>query len=153
MDKRELRIDYFIWRGSFPSGYENLCRKAIQASGKAYSVYSEFSVGAAVLLANGEMVSGNNQENVAYPSGICAERTALFYAGATFPGVSVEALAIAACFEGKLCEKAVSPCGACRQVMSEMIRRYKQDFDVIMVGWKEPVVVKASDLLPFSFAI
>ncbi len=70
MDKRELRIDYFIWRGSFPSGYENLCRKAIQASGKAYSVYSEFSVGAAVLLANGEMVSGNNQENVAYPSGI-----------------------------------------------------------------------------------
>ena len=150
MDKRELRIDYFIWRGSFPSGYENLCRKA---SGKAYSVYSEFSVGAAVLLANGEMVSGNNQENVAYPSGICAERTALFYAGATFPGVSVEALAIAACFEGKLCEKAVSPCGACRQVMSEMIRRYKQDFDVIMVGGKETVVVKASDLLPFSFAI
>ncbi len=153
MDKRELRIDYFIWRGSFPSGYENLCRKAIPASGKAYSVYSEFSVGAAVLLANGEMVSGNNQENVAYPSGICAERTALFYAGATFPGVSVEALAIAACFEGKLCEKAVSPCGACRQVMSEMIRRYKQDFDVIMVGGKETVVVKASDLLPFSFAI
>ncbi len=153
MDKRELRIDYFIWRGSFPSGYENLCRKAIQASGKAYSVYSEFSVGAAVLLANGEMVSGNNQENVAYPSGICAERTVLFYAGATFPGVSVEALAIAACFEGKLCEKAVSPCGACRQVMSEMIRRYKQDFDVIMVGGKETVVVKASDLLPFSFAI
>ena len=135
------------------SDEEQLALLAREATERSYAPYSNFRVGAAIALDNGEIVSGANQENVAYPSGICAERTALFYAGATFPGVSVEALAIAACFEGKLCEKAVSPCGACRQVMSEMIRRYKQDFDVIMVGGKETVVVKASDLLPFSFAI
>ncbi|MDE5612000.1 MAG: cytidine deaminase, partial [Odoribacter sp.] len=89
--------------------------------------------------------------NIAYPSGICAERTALFYAGATFPDVPVKAMAVAACGDDGLREEFVSPCGACRQVMSEVIRRYGQDFDVLMLGKKETVVIKASALLPFAF--
>ncbi|MDE5612832.1 MAG: cytidine deaminase [Odoribacter sp.] len=151
MDKREVKIDYFVCRDSFPEEYDDLCRKAVQAAKKAYSVYSKFSVGAAVWLENGEVVAGNNQENIAYPSGICAERTALFYAGATFPDVPVKAMAIVACGDDGLREEFISPCGACRQVMAEVIRRYGQDFDVLMLGKKETVVIKASALLPFAF--
>ena len=111
MDKRELKIDYFVCRNSVPAGYEELSEKALVAAGKAYCIYSGFAVGAAVLLENGTIVLGNNQknkahttrntnqENVAYPSGLCAERTALFYAGAAYPDVPVKALAITACFK------------------------------------------------------
>lgn len=152
MDKRELKIEYFICQNSYPVGYGQLCEKAIQASATAYSIYSDFSVGAAVLLENGEVISGSNQENAAYPSGICAERTALFYAGARFPDIPVKALAIAACYKGVAREEFVPPCGACRQVMAEVIKRYRKDFDVIMIGEKETVVVKASELLPFAFS-
>jgi len=79
------------------------------------------------------------------------ERTALFYAGAAYPDVPVKALAIAACFKGRPRKEVVSPCGACRQVMAEVIRRYGRDFDVLMIGEEETVVIKASSLLPFSF--
>ena len=139
MDKRELKIDYFVCRNSVPAGYEKLSEKALAAAG------------AAVLLENGTIVLGNNQENVAYPSGLCAERTALFYASAAYPDVPVKALAITACFKGRPRKEVVSPCGACRQVMAEVIRRYGRDFDVLMIGEEETVVIKASSLLPFSF--
>ena len=139
MDKRELKIDYFVCRNSVPAGYEELSEKALVAAG------------AAVLLENGTIVLGNNQENVAYPSGLCAERTALFYASAAYPDVPVKALAITACFKGRPRKEVVSPCGACRQVMAEVIRRYGRDFDVLMIGEEETVVIKASSLLPFSF--
>ncbi|MEG1737912.1 MAG: cytidine deaminase [Odoribacter sp.] len=151
MDKREVKIDYFVYQNSFAVGYEKLCKKAMQASAKSYSIYSNFAVGAAVLLENGKIVSGNNQENAAYPSGLCAERTALFYAGATYPEVAVKALAIVACDQGIPCDNFVSPCGACRQVFAEIVKRYGRDFDVIMCGKQETVVVKASALLPFVF--
>ena len=146
MDKRELTIDYFLFPNRFPAEYENLCRKAIEASACSYSVYSEFAVGAALLLENGEIVTGSNQENAAYPSGMCAERTALF------PDIPVRALAIAACYKGLPRENFVPPCGACRQVMAETIKRYNQDFDVVMIGQKESVMLKASALLPFAFS-
>lgn len=152
MDKRELNIDYFLFENSFPEEYRELCRKAIEASAKSYSIYSDFAVGAAVLLGNSEIILGNNQENAAYPSGLCAERTALFYAGATYPEIPVKALAIAACYKGVPRENFVPPCGACRQVMAEVIRRYGQDFDVVMIGQKETVMLKASALLPFTFS-
>lgn len=153
MDKRELKIDYSSWSDSYPQGYEELCREAIKASARAYSVYSHFSVGAAVLLENGEIITGSNQENAAYPSGICAERTALFYAGSVWPEVAVKALAIAATVDGVVREKFIPPCGACRQVMAEVIQRYGQDFEVIMVGSRETVALKASALLPFAFRL
>lgn len=151
MDKRELKIDYTTYRNGFPEGYEKLCKMAIEASQRSYSIYSGFAVGAAVLLVDGQVITGNNQENAAYPSGICAERTALFYAGATYPDIPVQALAIAACYKGQIRENFVPPCGACRQVMTEVIKRYKRDFEVIMIGEKETVVIKASALLPFAF--
>lgn len=151
MDKKELILDYSVYRNSFPEEFRDLCEKAVKATERSYSIYSKFSVGAALLLDNGEVLTGTNQENVAYPSGICAERTVLFYAGATYPEVGVKALAIAACYQGALTDTFTPPCGACRQVMAEVIKRYGKDFDVIMVGQKETVVLKASALLPFSF--
>ena len=77
MDKRELKIDYFVCRNSVPAGYEELSEKALAAAGKAYCIYSDFAVGAAVLLENGTIVLGNNQENVAYPSGMSRKSTRL----------------------------------------------------------------------------
>lgn len=150
MDKREVKIDYTVYEKTYPDEYQDLCRKAVAIIPNAYSIYSGFSVGAAVLLANGETVVGSNQENVAYPSGMCAERTALYYAGTVYPGIGVTAIAIAASYKGLPTDDFVPPCGACRQVMAEMIKRYG-DFDVLMIGAKKSVQIKASGLLPFSF--
>lgn len=151
MDKREVKIDYTIYEKSCPVEYRDLCERAVAVIKDAYSIYSGFSVGAAVLLENGEIVVGSNQENVAYPSGMCAERTALYYAGTVYPGVAVKAIAIAAHNKGLQTDDFVPPCGACRQVMAEFIKRYGQDFDVIMIGKNRSVKIKASALLPFSF--
>jgi len=151
MEKRELRLDYRVYRNSYPEAYPGLCEKAVAAVAGSYSIYSEFAVGAAVLLDNGEIYTGANQENAAYPSGICAERTALFYAGSIRPEVGVKALAIAACYRGKPTQRFTPPCGACRQVMAEVIKRYGKDFDVILIGQEENILLKASVLLPFAF--
>lgn len=151
MDKREVKLDYSVYENSCPGEYKILYKKAIEATNQSYSIYSHFSVGAAVLLDNEEVVVGTNQENMAYPSGTCAERTALFYAGSTWPEAGVKAIAIAARYEGRITERFTPPCGACRQVMSEVIKRYGKDFDVIMIGANETIVIKASALLPFSF--
>ena len=152
MDKRELKIDYITYQKNSLVGYDELCQEATLAVSKAYCVYSKFAVGVAVLLENGVVVTGNNQENMAYPSGMCAERIALFYAGATYPEIAVKALAIVAYTESGASEKMISPCGACRQVMLEVVRRYDKDFDVVMIGKQEVVVIKASALLPFDFS-
>ena len=151
MDKRELKIDYITYQKTFPIAYEELCEKATSSASKAYCIYSNFAVGAAVLLENGVIVTANNQENIAYPSGMCAERIALYYAGSTYPTIAVKALAIFAYSKGETFEKMISPCGACRQVMLEMVKRYDKDFDVILLGQQESVVIKASVLLPFAF--
>ena len=150
MEKAELKIDYTVYRESYPEGYEDLCRVALEVT---KSVYSGFAVGAAVLMNNGEVVCGTNQENVAYPSGLCAERTALFYACSAYPETGIKAIAIAARDHGVEVEDNVTPCGACRQVMVEIVQRYKADFDVIMVGRKRTILIKASQLLPFSFVM
>lgn len=152
MDKRELRIDYSLYTNSLPQEYEELCRKAQEVVSNAYSVYSGFSVGAAVELTNGVIVTGSNQENAAYPSGMCAERTALYYAGSRYPEIGIKALAVAAWEGGKQTTAIVPPCGACRQVMSEFIRRFG-DFDVIMLGTEQTVRIQASGLLPFAFTL
>ncbi|MDR1342721.1 MAG: cytidine deaminase [Prevotellaceae bacterium] len=129
-----------------------LVQHAQKASEGAYAPYSRFLVGAAALLDNGEVVSASNQENAAYPSGLCAERTALFYAGARFPAAAVKALAIAAQTGGKFCPHAVYPCGACRQVMRECEKRGRQPIRIIMYGERQVEVVQSAlDLLPLSF--
>ena len=107
-----------------------------------------------MLLDNGEIITGNNQENAAYPSGLCAERVAVFYAGSLYPGASVEKIAITALLKGNLQEEPVSPCGGCRQVLLEKESLAKLPMEVILYGSKRiRVLQKASDLLPLPFGI
>lgn len=128
-----------------------LYQKALDASGRAYAPYSRFQVGAAVLLENGEVITGCNQENAAYPSGLCAERVALFGAGAAWPDVPVVALAIIACQEGTVREQ-IAPCGACCQVMLETEQRSGCPMRILLCGSEYVRVLDSvSTLLPFSF--
>lgn len=131
---------------------QQLVTLAKQKTADAYCPYSHFHVGACVLLENGEIVSGCNQENAAYPSGLCAERTALFYASAHFPNVPIKAIAIAGFVNGHFAPDPCVPCGACRQAMIEFEERFKKPIQVIMYGAKECLVVnRTEDLLPFCF--
>lgn len=119
----------------------------------AYAPYSEFKVGAALLLENGEIILGNNQENAAYPSGLCAERVAFFAAGANHPGVKIMAAAIVAGSEKYEVTEPVSPCGACRQVMAEYETKQKLAIPVIFSGETGSIfkVDAVGDLLPLKF--
>lgn len=130
-----------------------LVNSAIKAARDAYAPYSEYHVGAAVRLANGEIVIGSNQENAAYPSGLCAERVAVFYAGARHPDVAVEAIAIAAIREGIVQEEPIAPCGACRQVLYEKESQGESSMELILYGSKKiQVLSKVTDLLPLPFS-
>ena len=127
---------------------------AKQATEGSYAPYSKFCVGSALRLADGTIVTGANQENVAYPSGLCAERTALFYAGAAYPDKAVEALAIAARTEGgEFTATPISPCGACRQVMLETELRYRIPMRILLYGTEGVYVVEGGvgELLPLRF--
>jgi cytidine deaminase len=132
---------------------QNLLKEAMKALENAYAPYSGFSVGAAVLLENGKIITGNNQENAAYPSGLCAERVAIFHASSQYPGVKVSAIAVSARSSKQILDKPVTPCGACRQSMSEYEVKFSSPIKIIMGGEKGPVYVgrSISDLLPLSF--
>lgn len=135
-----------------PSEYRELVDIAKEMTHNAYNPYSKFGVGAALKMGNGEVVRGCNQENAAYPSGLCAERSAMFWASANYPDVPMQAIAVAAYTEGHYTEHPVSPCGSCRQVMVEYEDKFKQPLKVILYGTKATYVIeKASSLLPFSF--
>ncbi|MDR1225977.1 MAG: cytidine deaminase [Prevotellaceae bacterium] len=154
MKVKEVKIEVAEYASVAELGAEDamLVQRAKEMANNAYAPYSKFQVGAAVLLANGEVVTGANQENAAYPSGLCAERTALFYAGAKYPDVAVKTIAIAAQTDHKYCDQAVYPCGSCRQVMLETEKRGQQPIKVIMVGERAIEVVKdAASLLPLHF--
>lgn len=127
--------------------------EAKQATYRSYSPYSHFSVGAAVLLENNEIITGSNQENSAYPSGLCAERSALFYANSKFGDQPVIYLAIAARnTSGDFTEEPVYPCGSCRQVFVEVVSRFKRSFKILLYGTKGTYVIdSALDLMPLSF--
>jgi len=125
---------------------------AKEQTNNSYCPYSRFHVGAAAKLANGLIIRGSNQENAAYPSGICAERSALFAAGANYPEVPVSTLCIACFTEGHFTETPGAPCGACRQVMLETEHRYGKPMQVILYGENETYVFdSAADLLPVGF--
>jgi cytidine deaminase len=132
---------------------EILMNNAVKARGNAYAPYSKFHVGAALLLENGEIVLGNNQENAAYPSGMCAERVAIWQAGSLFPGVKIEKLAISASSTISKVNKPIGPCGACRQTLSEYEINQKKPFPVLFMGEVGEIVKTESllSLLPFSF--
>ncbi|MBN2172818.1 MAG: cytidine deaminase [Bacteroidales bacterium] len=131
----------------------NLLQKAESAIDGAYAPYSAYHVGAAVLLENGEIISGNNQENVAYPSGLCAERVALFYASSKFPEVPVKTIAITAKAKDFIIDKPVTPCGSCRQVMAESENRFHNKLRLVMKGetGKIFIIEGVNNILPLMF--
>lgn len=132
-----------------------LLEQASKASETSYSPYSSFQVGAAVRLANDEIISGSNQENAAYPSGLCAERVALFYAQARFPDVPVTCIAIYARSKEFKLDKPVTPCGSCRQVMAEYENRHRHKIRVVMGNGYGIVQVTEGieNLLPLMFML
>ena len=131
---------------------KQLIDKAKEMTQHSYAPYSKFKVGAAALLANGAIVTGSNQENAAYPSGLCAERTTLFYANSQYPDQAVLTLAIAARTEQDFIDNPIPPCGACRQVILETETRYKHPVRILLYGKKEIYLIKGiRDLLPLSF--
>ena len=131
---------------------KKLIEAAKQATKNAYARYSNFKVGAALLLENGEVITGNNQENAAYPSGTCAERTAVFFANANYPDQKVVAIAVAAFNNGKFTKDVITPCGACRQVLLEVENRYKTPMRILMYSDDGIYVVDSiKNLLPLSF--
>ena len=132
---------------------KTLADHAVRATYRSYSPYSHFSVGAAVQLADGTIVSGSNQENVAYPSGLCAERTALFYANSRYPDQPVSRLCIAARDDkGRLTDSPISPCGSCRQALLETELRYKNPIEIVLVGANSAYIIHSiHDLLPLCF--
>lgn len=130
-----------------------LLASAIDIAHTAYAPYSNFKVGAAILLKNGEVVIGNNQENIAYPSGLCAERVAIFHAGATHPNEPIETIAIYAESETMPVDSPISPCGACRQVIMEYRQKQSIPIRVILKPQQGNIWVFecVSDLLPYAF--
>ncbi|MDD3078921.1 MAG: cytidine deaminase [Paludibacter sp.] len=132
--------------------YKKLIDEAKSQVSNAYAPYSGFHVGAAVLLENNEIFAANNQENSAYPSGLCAERVAMFFANAQYPDVPVKALAIAAHTRGKFLSEPVTPCGSCRQVLLETETRFDKSITILLYG--ENHVYKLDNvkqLLPLCF--
>ena len=131
---------------------QKLINKAKEQVEKAYAPYSEFHVGAAVELENGEIFAGSNQENSAYPSGLCAERVAMFYANAQYPEVPVKTLAIAAFTNENFLSTPVTPCGSCRQVLLETEMRFEKDITILLYGTKEIYQIEnVRQLLPLCF--
>jgi cytidine deaminase len=127
---------------------------AKEASYRAYAPYSNFLVGAAVLLDDGTIVTGSNQENAAFPSGICAERTAVFSANSLYPEQPVKILAIAAQRQGKFVQKPVTPCGSCRQVLLESEKRFGKEIEFYFYGTDEIYYLKGTEaLLPLNFSL
>lgn len=130
-----------------------LLEKARQVRNDAYAPYSHFYVGASLLLENGEVVTGSNQENAAYPSGLCAERVALFYAGARFPGIAIKTLVITCKSTQHAVKGPVSPCGACRQVIAEYEQKQGKKIRIVMSGESGKIIASEGieNLLPLMF--
>ena len=154
MTSKEIKIAYIEYESldQLDPQDRELAEAAIEATKGSYAPYSGFNVGAAVRLDTGEIVKGANQENAAYPSGLCAERTAMFYASATYPDSIIESISVTASQNGILCDNPASPCGACRQVMAQYQTKGGRPMTIILVGgkkiWKFD---KVDDLLPLIF--
>ncbi len=130
-----------------------LLEKASEAAKNAYAPYSEFNVGAAVLLENETIVIGSNQENAAYPSGLCAERVAIFAAGSQFPGIKIKIIAITANSKKIKIDSPVAPCGACRQVLAEYEKKNNGPIKIVLKGEEGKIITIDSvlALLPLVF--
>ncbi|MFD2518182.1 cytidine deaminase [Salinimicrobium flavum] len=155
MKKITISADLDIFDGveELPNEVQVLMEKAVEARERSYSPYSKFRVGAAIELGNGEVVTGSNQENASYPAGLCAERTAIFYAGAKYPGVKMQKLVLTARSLNHTVDTPTPPCGSCRQAIAEYEVKQDGPIEIFFMG-ETGKVVKArsiSDLLPLIF--
>lgn len=154
---KELKIESVLYvfnaLGEVPNDVQKLMQKASEARQKAYAPYSKFSVGAALLLDNDEIITGSNQENASYPSGLCAERTAIFYKGAQYPNAKILKMAIIAGSQINPTTTPIPPCGACRQVIAEYEVSQKAPIEIYFMGETGEVIKSNSlaNLLPLVF--
>jgi cytidine deaminase len=146
-----LRVEIFDFK-ELDNDSKKLIETAKNATFNAYAPYSKFRVGAAVALSNGKIITGTNQENAAYPSGLCAERVALFYANSQFPDCTVTAIAVAAQTENCFTTAPITPCGGCRQVLVETEKKQVHDIKVLLYGQTEVKIIgSVRELLPLTF--
>ncbi len=154
---KEIKIEstLFVFESvdELPKEVNSLMLEAIEARDKAYAPYSKFSVGAALLLDSGEVITGSNQENASYPSGLCAERTAIYYAGAKYPKAKILRIAITASSQNKPTEIPIPPCGACRQAIAEYEIKQDLPIEIYFMGETGKVIKSNSlvNLLPLIF--
>lgn len=155
MTKKELKITIQIFDGidELPLSIQNLMRSAFKARDNAYAPYSKFKVGAALILDTGEVVMGNNQENASFPSGLCAERTAIYAAGANYPKAIIKAMAISATSEKHDVLEPIAPCGACRQAIAEYEQKQDHPIEIYFTGTAGKVIKVDAllDILPLAF--
>lgn len=147
------KITVYENRTELPEDLLHLLEEAEKAATRAYAQYSHFQVGAAILMNNGKIVTGSNQENAVYPCGLCAERTTAFAASSLYPDVPFNKIAITAINPTTPLEQPVSPCGSCRQVLYEYEQKFNQPIEVILAGQTGPIYVLQciADLLPYTF--
>lgn len=148
-----ISVQIFADRSTLSPEDAGLLEAAANATGDAYAPYSDFRVGVALRLINGRIVTGSNQENASYPAGICAERVALSAASAIYPGITITALALTYVNKKGGGDRPISPCGICRQSLSEYEQRFEQNIRLILAGTTGEIFIlnKATDLLPLAF--
>ena len=155
MIRKEIKIEYKEYENisELQETDQELLIKAIEISDKAYAPYSNYHVGAAILLGNGKIITANNQENVAYPSGLCAERVAIYYASSQYPEEEILAIAITANAKNFSIKSPVAPCGACRQVLSEYETRQQNSIRLLLMSQtgKIQIIKSVKDILPLMF--
>jgi cytidine deaminase len=155
MKKINLKCEFTVYdsQKALPNDVIQLIKAAEEAQKKAYAPYSNFLVGAALRLENGEIISGSNQENAAYPSGLCAERTAIYYAGAEFPNQKILRMAIVAGSTKNPTTKPIPPCGACRQALSEYELKQSNPLELYFMGTSGEIASSKSveNILPWVF--
>ncbi len=155
MEKKRIAFEMLIFENEQELSQidRNLLDAAAAAREGAYAPYSRFKVGAALLMDNGEIVLGNNQENASYPSGLCAERVAVFQAGARFPGMAIKSLAVCVSTENRKVDLPAAPCGNCRQAIMEYEQRQDSPISILLRGEEGPIYKCAcvGDILPLAF--
>lgn len=155
MKKIQLSIPLTVYEsvGELPKDVQELMNEAVEIRKSAYAPYSQFYVGAVLLLENGHVIKGNNQENAAYPSGMCAERVGLWQAASRFPNVQIKTIVITASAAKKKVTEPVAPCGACRQSLLEYEIKQKSDMKIYFMGETGTIIKSNSiqDLLPLAF--
>lgn len=155
MKKKNINFTLSIYNGfeELPEHIKKLFDKAAETRDKAYAPYSNYSVGAAILLESGKIITGSNQENAAYPSGLCAERTAIFHAGSNYPEARIKSMAITVKSSKKTVNKPAAPCGACRQAIAEYEFKQNQNIAIYLRGETGKIhkVDSLHAILPLAF--